>query len=81
MAIAVTFLFFLMVAGLITAFGYRIYSRPARIHERARRSRGGVAGPGDDGENRQEMGRSDHPDNREKVPISPQDATITRRGT
>lgn len=79
MAIAVSVSFFVLVAALVTLFGYRLYSRPARIHERL-----GAAvvemptlGQTSQGEKKwlvriiQQLG--------EKVPISPQDATVTRR--
>ncbi|MGC9970548.1 MAG: type II secretion system F family protein [Bryobacteraceae bacterium] len=79
MAIAVSICFFVLVAVSIMLFGYRLYARPAQIHERL-----GAAvvelpllGQTSRTETRwlvrviQQIG--------EKVPISPQDATVTRR--
>jgi tight adherence protein C len=79
MVIAATFSFFLFIAGIITVLGYRMYSRPARIHERL--GAAVVELPA--------LGTTKSSDRKwavriiqtigEKVPISPQDATITRR--
>jgi tight adherence protein C len=79
MALTVSLLFFLIIASSIMAFGYRLYSRPARIHERL--GAAVVELPG--------LGTAARTDRKwvvriiqtigEKVPISPQDATVTRR--
>ncbi|MGA2327271.1 MAG: type II secretion system F family protein [Bryobacteraceae bacterium] len=79
MAIAVSICFFFVIAASVTAFGYRLYSRPARIHERL--GAAVVEMP--------TLGQTSQTETRwlvrviqqigEKVPISPQDATATRR--
>jgi tight adherence protein C len=79
MAIAVSLCFFFVVAVSIMLFGHQLYSRPARIHERlgAAVVEMPVLGQTSQTERRwlvriiQQIG--------EKVPISPQDATLTRR--
>ncbi len=79
MALAVSIVFFLLLLVSISAYGYRLYSRPGRIHDRL-------------GEAALEAPSLEHivPHDRkwavrviqqigEKVPISPQEAGITRR--
>jgi tight adherence protein C len=79
MAIAVSLSFFVVVAVSIALFGYHMYSRPARIHERL--GAAVVEMPA--------LQQTSQTERRwlvriieqigEKVPISPQDATMTRR--
>ena len=79
MAIAVSACFFVLVAISIALFGHRLYSRPAQIHERlgAAVVEMPIMGQTSQTEKKwlvriiQQIG--------EKVPISPQDATMTRR--
>jgi tight adherence protein C len=79
MALAASIVFFVLVTASITAYGYRLYSRPGRIHDRL----GDVAVEAPTFE---QLGR---PEQKwlvrvvqqigEKVPISPQDAGVARR--
>lgn len=79
MVIAASIVFFLLLLISISAFGYRLYSRPGRIHERL--GEAAVEAPS--------LEQIVRPERKwvvrvvqqigEKVPISPQDAGITRR--
>jgi tight adherence protein C len=79
MAITISVVFFVILALSISAAGYRIYARPGRIHERL--GAAVVEMPS--------LERIGEPDRKwlvrvvqtigEKIPISPQDATMARR--
>ncbi len=79
MALAASIAFFVLVLVSVTAYGYRLYSRPGRIHDRL--GEAAVEVP-----TLEQLGR---PERQwvvrvvqhigEKVPISPQDAGLTRR--
>lgn len=79
MALAASIVFFLVVLVSITAYGYRLYSRPGRIHDRL--GEAALEAPS--------LEQIVRPDRKwvvrivqqigEKVPISPQDAGLARR--
>jgi tight adherence protein C len=79
MALAISVLFFVVVAVSISAYGYRLYARPGRIHERLGAAVVEMPSLAQVGEPQkrwivrvvQRIG--------EKVPISPQDASLARR--
>jgi tight adherence protein C len=79
MAIVVSLCFFVVIAVSIALFGYQMYSRPARIHERLGAAVVEMPALEETSQTErrwlvriiQQIG--------EKVPISPQDATVTRR--
>lgn len=79
MDVAVSIAFFLLVAVSITAYGYRLYSRPGRIHDRLGEAAVDVPTLDQISSPRRQWAVRVIQQIGEKVPISPQDASVARR--
>lgn len=79
MELAVSIAFFLLVAVSITAYGYRLYSRPGRIHDRLGEAAVDVPTLDQISSPRRQWAVRVIQQIGEKVPISPQDASVARR--
>src|SRR5512133_402450 len=79
MAIAIGIVTFLILASLITFYGYRAYFRPGRVYERVQAEAPALAAPAALANSNEGLAVRIIRQIGEKVPVSPADAGMTRR--